>query len=120
MKRLLDGMVVSLGTLCLFGMPVTAVVLSAWLGDSLMGMLHFSDSAMHQASYQIGTVALIFATSAGGLLVALLLMSVLWSVMRAVARQAEALEPLPMVAARTPTAPRVDTRGRMERGAARR
>ncbi len=115
MKRLLDGLVVSLGTACLFGLPTSALVLAAWLGDHLMRFAHFSDSALHQGSYQVGAVLMMFVTSAGGLALAMMLAAVLWSLMMAVARQAEALEALPMRMTATRAAAQQDTRGRMAR-----
>jgi hypothetical protein len=100
MKKLLDGLYLSLGTLCLFGLPIGILALAAWFGDSAMGMLHVGGSALHSLSFQAGVVLLMFGTSAGGLILAGGFFALLWIGAAAVNRWAVSLEPLPESAGR--------------------
>jgi hypothetical protein len=95
MKKLLDGLYVVLGTLCLFGLPSAALGLTAWFGDSMMGALHTSASAVHTLSFQLEAMAIIFGTSIGGLAAAMGLFTALWLGARMINRAAEAMEVLP-------------------------
>ena len=115
MKKLLDGLYVVLGTLCLFGLPSAALGLSAWFGDGVMAMLHTSGSAMHSITFQIEAMAIVFGTSAGGLALAMALFAALWLAARAVNRAASGLEPMPQPAAgRIRVAAEPRTVGRIE------
>ncbi len=117
MKKLLDGLYVVLGTLCLFGLPAAALAFSAWFGDGVMAMLHTSSSAMHSITFQIEAMAIVFGTSAGALALAMLLFAGLWLAARAVNRAAEGFEVLPTPAGgRLPVMAEPRTVGRIEHG----
>jgi hypothetical protein len=123
MKKLLDGLYVVMGTLCLFGLPSAALGFSAWFGDGVMAMLHTSTSAMHSIGFQIEAVIIVFGTSAGALALALLLFAGLWLAARAVNRAAEGFEVLPVpaagrlrVASEERTVGRIDHSGSHRRG----
>lgn len=99
MKKLLDGLYLALGTVCLFGLPSAMLGLSAWFGDFVMAMLHTSASAMHSLSFQIEAIAIVFGTSAGGLFAALALFAAVWMGARQINRMAEGMEVLPVATA---------------------
>jgi len=117
MKKLLDGLYVVMGTLCLFGLPSATLGFSAWFGDGVMAMLHTSASAMHSAGFQVEAMAIVFGTSAGALALALALFAGLYLAAQAVNRAAQGFEPLPQPAAgRIRVAPEERTVGRIDHG----
>jgi hypothetical protein len=99
MKKMLDGLYLVLGTLCLFGLPSAILALSAWFGDGVMATLHTSASAMHSVLFQVEAIVIVFGTSAGGMLIAMGAFAALWLGVQAIARMAARLEPVPNPAA---------------------
>ena len=93
MKKLLDGLVLALGTVCLFGLPSAALAISAWLGDHAMKILHPGSSVTLSLMVQIEAVVLMFGTAAGGLLLAISAFAALWWVMNALNRAATGMTP---------------------------
>ena len=93
MKKLLDAVVVWLGTACMFGLPIAALALSAWFGDGAMKIFHPGNTVGLSLSMQLGVIALMFCTTAVGLLLAAAFFTFMWWATLALERFVEREEP---------------------------
>ena len=93
MKKLLDAVVLWLGTACMFGLPIAALALSAWFGDGAMKIFHPGDTVGLSLSMQLGVVALMFCTTAVGLVLAAAFFTFMWWATLALERFVEREEP---------------------------
>ena len=116
MKKLFDALYMTLGTLCLFGMPGAMLGLSAWFGDTIITMMHTGTSAMHSITFQIEAILILFGCSAGGLALCSIAGIGLWMLVSLFNRLAEDAEPLPQAAGRIRSRSEPSTVGRIAHG----
>ena len=116
MKKFFDVLYMTLGTLCLFGMPAAMLGLSAWFGDTVMNMLHTGSSAVHSITFQLEAILILFGCSAGGLALSSVAGMGIWMVVSLLNRLADQSGPVPEAAGQVRSRSEPSAVGRIAHG----